>query len=333
MNNFLNLLEYFLYSFFFSLFISPFIISILKKEKIKQTILHYVDNHKNKNGTPTMGGLIFIIAICLISLICFNNNCSYAKITILIFFAYGLVGFLDDFIKFKFKRNLGLRPYQKIVFQVAVSLIVGLYIYNKIGGIILIPFSNIYVDIGAWIIPLIILVFLATSNSVNITDGLDGLATSTSLIFLFSFLILQLLFIQTGVVSVNVVLFEEYKNISYLITIACGSLLCFLLFNCFPAKVFMGDTGSLSLGGLIASVSCFMGMELYIPILGIIFVVNSLSVILQVAYYKMTKKRIFLMAPLHHHFEKKGVHEVRITFTYALISLLVGVVVVLINIL
>lgn len=333
MINYLHLMEYFLYSFFFSLIISPFIISLLKKEKIKQTILHYVENHKSKNGTPTMGGLIFLISISIISFICFKGLNSYSKITVLIFLAYGLVGFIDDFIKFKFKRNEGLLPYQKIIFQLFISLIIGLFIYNKIGGNILFPFLNKYIDFGVWIIPLVVVVFLATTNSVNLTDGLDGLASSTSFIFLISFLILQLIFINTGVVSLNVVTLDEFKNLSVLIAVACGSLLCFLLFNCFPAKIFMGDTGSLALGGLIASLACFTGMELYVPILGIVFVANSLSVILQVAYYKLTKKRIFLMAPLHHHFEKKGVHEVRITFVYALVSLLVGVIVILINIL
>lgn len=333
MISYLKLLEYFLYAFFFSLVVSPLVISIMKREKIKQTILHYVDSHKLKNGTPTMGGLIFLFAISVVSNICFDGCASYAKITILIFLAYGVVGFLDDFIKFKFKRNLGLRAYQKIIFQLLVSVFVGFFVYKNLGGVILIPFSNKIINLGWWIIPLVSIIYLATTNSVNLTDGLDGLASSTTLIFLLSFVILQLIFVSRGIISVNVANIEELNNISIVSVVACGSILCFLLFNCFPAKIFMGDTGSLALGSLIASVSIFSGMELYIPILGIVFVASSVSVILQVAYYKMTKKRIFLMAPLHHHFEKKGVHEVRITFCYALVSLLVGVVVILINIL
>ena len=333
MISYLKLLEYFLYAFFFALIISPFVISLIKREKVKQTILHYVDVHKLKNGTPTMGGVIFLIAISVVSLICLGDNSSYSKITILVFLFYGLVGFLDDFIKFKFKRNLGLRAYQKILFQTIVSLFVGVFVYKNLGGVILIPFSNKLVDLGFWIIPLIVLVYLATTNSVNLTDGLDGLATSTSLIFLLSFLFLQLIFIENGVIVSNVSNVAELWNLSIVVSVSCGVLLCFLLFNCFPAKIFMGDTGSLALGGLIASVSIFSGMELYIPIFGIMFVASAVSVILQVAYYKLTKKRIFLMAPLHHHFEKKGVHEVRITFCYAVLSLIVGVVVVLINIL
>ena len=333
MISYLKLLEYFLYAFFFALIVSPFVISMLKREKIKQTILHYVDNHKLKNGTPTMGGIIFLLTISLISIICIGDASSYVKITILIFLFYGLVGFLDDFIKFRFKRNLGLRAYQKIIFQLIVSILVGWFVYRNLGGVILIPFTNKLIDLGAWIIPLVVLVYLATTNSVNLTDGLDGLATSTTLIYLLSFLILELVLLDKGILAVNVANVAEIYNLSIVISIACGALLCFLLFNCFPAKIFMGDTGSLALGSLIASVSIFSGLELFIPILGFVFVASAVSVILQVAYYKMTKKRIFLMAPLHHHFEKKGVHEVRITFCYATLSLLVGVIVILINIL
>ena len=332
MIDYLNLLEYFLYAFFFALIVSPFVISIMKREKIKQTILHYVDNHKSKNGTPTMGGLIFLIAISVVSLICFKGKSLYAKMTIIIFLCYGIVGFLDDFIKFKFKRNLGLRAYQKIIFQLLVSFAIGFFVYKNIGGVILLPFSNRLVDLKVWIIPLVILIYLATTNSVNLTDGLDGLATSTTLIFLVSFVILQAILTETGVIVYNISNIEELKNLSVVSVVSCGVLLCFLFFNCFPAKIFMGDTGSLALGSLIASVSIFSGLELYIPILGIVFVASAVSVILQVAYYKLTKKRIFLMAPLHHHFEKKGVHEVRITFCYSLVSLIVGVVVILINI-
>ena len=332
MIDYLNLLESFLYAFFFALIVSPLVISIMKREKIKQTILHYVDGHKSKNGTPTMGGLIFLISISVISLICFQGKSLYAKMSVIIFLAYGVVGFLDDYIKFKFKRNLGLRAYQKILFQLLVSFAVGFFVYKNIGGVLLIPFVNRFVDFGIWIIPFVILIYLATTNSVNLTDGLDGLATSTTLIFLISFLILLNIFMETGVVAINVSNLEEFKNLSTLAVVACGVLLCFLLFNCFPAKIFMGDTGSLALGSLIASLSIFSGMELYIPILGIVFVSSAVSVILQVAYYKLTKKRIFLMAPLHHHFEKKGVHEVRITFCYSLVSLIVGVVVILVNI-
>ena len=250
-----------------------------------------------------------------------------------VFISYCLIGFLDDYIKFKFKRNLGLRPYQKILFQLLVSFAVGFFVYRNIGGVILIPFTNHVINLGWWIIPLVVLIYLATTNSVNLTDGLDGLASSTTMIFMLSFVILQMIFINKGIIVSNVSNIEELKNLTIVSVVASGVLLSFLLFNCFPAKIFMGDTGSLALGSLIASVSIFSGMELYIPILGVVFVVSAVSVILQVAYYKLTKKRIFLMAPLHHHFEKKGVHEVRITFCYSLVGVIIGVVVILFNIL
>lgn len=333
MIDYLKLLEYFLYAFFFALLVSPLVISIMRREKIKQTILEYVDVHQSKNGTPTMGGLIFLVVISVVSFVCFDDESLLAKITILIFLAYGVLGFFDDFIKFKFKRNLGLRAYQKIVFQFLVSVAIGFFVYKNIGGVILIPFSNKVVDLGWLIIPFVVLIYLATTNAVNLTDGLDGLASSTTLIFLLSFVVLQLIFISNGTIVFNVATIGELKSLSIISIVACGVLFCFLLFNCFPAKIFMGDTGSLALGSLISSVSIFSGMELYLPILGIVFVVNTVSVILQVAYYKLTKKRIFLMAPLHHHFEKKGVHEVRITFCYAMVSMIVGVVVILLNIL
>lgn len=310
-------------------------ISFIKREKVKQVILNYVESHSAKSGTPTMGGIIFIISISIVSLICFYGKSSIATMAVMIFVAYGLVGFLDDFIKFKFKRNLGLRAYQKIIFQLAVAIFVGFFVYKNenIGGVLIIPFTKITVDIGWWIIPLVALIYLATTNSVNLTDGLDGLASSTTLFYMVSFVGLALVLMSKIFIGASEVQIMEYKNIIILAAVTAGAMISFLVFNCFPAKIFMGDTGSLSLGSLVASVAVFTRMSLYIPILGIMFVISSVSVILQVSYYKLTKKRIFLMAPLHHHFEKKGVHEVRITTCYAIITAIVGAVAILINIL
>ena len=333
MNEYLKLLEYFLYAFFFTLVLSPLVISAIKKERVGQTILHYVESHKGKDGTPTMGGIIFLISISIVSVICFSSQSMLARMSIIVFLSFGIVGFLDDFIKFKFKRNLGLRAYQKILFQVGVSIGIGIFVYKFCGSVILLPFSNYSLDLGVWIIPFVAVIYIATTNSVNLTDGLDGLASSTTFVYLFSFLVLQIILSGKGVIASNVFMGEEMKNMLMLNAVACGALLCFLLFNCFPAKIFMGDTGSLALGSLVASVAIFSGLELYLPILGILFVASSVSVILQVAYYKLTKKRIFLMAPLHHHFERKGVHEVRITLCYTLIGIVVGAVTILINIL
>lgn len=323
------------YGFLLTLAISPLVISLIKREKVKQVILGYVEAHSQKAGTPTMGGIIFLLSISIVSLICFKGESSLAKFAIVVFLAYGFVGFLDDFLKFKFKRNLGLRAYQKIIFQLAISILVGVYVYksNLISTVLVIPFTTSMVDIGAWIIPLVVLIYLATTNAVNLTDGLDGLASSTTMTYMFSFAMLMLVLLQSVFASYSQIVVCELQNLLVLSLVTVGAMMSFLVFNCFPAKVFMGDTGSLALGSLVASIGVFSGMSLYIPILGIMFVLSAVSVIIQVAYYKLTKKRIFLMAPLHHHFEKKGVHEVRITVCYTLITLFIGALVVVLNIL
>lgn len=335
MSDYVHVIECIVWGFLLTLIISPFVIAFIKREKVKQTILHYVEEHKAKAGTPTMGGIIFLISISVVGLICFRGESTLAKVSILIFVAYGLVGFLDDFIKFKFKRNLGLRAYQKIIFQLIISVGVGFFAYynSSVGGVLIVPFTKITIDIGYWIIPLVAIIYLATTNSVNLTDGLDGLASSTTLGYMISFLGIMLVMMSSVFLTSSQVQLEEYKNLMLLSSVAVGAMLSFLVFNCFPAKIFMGDTGSLALGSLVASVAVFSRMSLFIPILGIMFVASSVSVILQVAYFKLKKKRIFLMAPLHHHFEKKGVHEVRITMCYLAVTLFVGAVMVIISIL
>ena len=335
MSDVVYVIKCFLYAFLVTLVISPFIISFIKKEKVKQVILNYVEAHAQKSGTPTMGGIIFLISISLVAYLCFNGQSTLAKISIIIFLSYGLIGFLDDFLKFKFKRNLGLRAYQKIIFQLAISLIIGFYAYHSdlVGSVLVVPFSNLQIDVGWFIVPIVAVVYLATTNAVNLTDGLDGLAGSTTFSYMLSFVVLLFVLLANGTIGSNIVHVEELKNLGILSVSTCGAMLSFLIFNCFPAKIFMGDTGSLALGSLVASVAVFSNLTLYIPILGLMFVASAVSVILQVAYYKLTKKRIFLMAPLHHHFEQKGVHEVRITMCYALASVLVGAVVVILNVL
>ena len=335
MTDYYLLIESLIFAFLFTLAISPFVISLIKREKVKQVILGYVEEHSSKAGTPTMGGIIFLISITIVSLICFKPQNSLAKVSLLIFLAYGLVGFLDDFIKFKFKRNLGLRAYQKIIFQLAISIGVGFFVYksNLVGSKLIIPFSKAEIDVGMWIIPIVSVCYLSSTNAVNLTDGLDGLACSTTFSYMISFVGLSLVLFGSVFVGSNEVHMLEIENLLILSGVVAGAMLSFLIFNCFPAKIFMGDTGSMALGSLVASVAVFSNLTLYIPILGIMFVLSAVSVILQVSYYKLTKKRIFLMAPLHHHFEKKGVHEVRITICYTLITFIVGVIAVLINIL
>ncbi len=335
MSDFTLILQCIVYAFLFTLVVSPFVISFIKKEKVKQVILNYVESHSSKSGTPTMGGIIFLISISIVSFICLKGSSNFAKMTILIFLAYGLVGFLDDFIKFKFKRNLGLKAYQKIIFQLLISTLVGCYVYfaSPVGSVLVVPFTSFQIDIGFWIIPLVAIIFLASTNAVNLTDGLDGLASSTTMAYMLSFVTLVFVLLQKGFLGFGEIQIEEIKNLGIIASVTVGAMLCFLVFNCFPAKIFMGDTGSLALGSLVASVAVFSNLSLYIPIFGVMFVASAVSVIIQVSYYKLTKKRIFLMAPLHHHFEQKGVHEVRITMCYSLITIIIGAVAVLINVL
>ena len=271
--------------------------------------MHYVDKHMAKQGTPTMGGFIFLIPLIFGLLFLQAENRFPALFLVIVTLSYALLGFLDDFIKIHYHRNEGLRPYQKIIGQLGLALIVGLYIYFS--GTTALNFFGLQFDIGAFVIPLVILVLLATTNSVNLTDGLDGLAGGVSFSYLLFFgLILTLI--------------SGAENLAIMCFALVGALLGFLIFNVYPAKIFMGDTGSLALGGFIGTVAVLSGLELILPIMGIMFVLSALSDIIQVAYYKRTKKRVFLMAPLHHHFEQKGVHENRIVVVYIIITTVVS---------
>lgn len=319
-------------AFLVSAVLLPFLIYVLKKEKIKQTILHYVDMHASKAGTPTMGGIAFILSICAVGLLFLRGEKSLGLMTLIVTFAYGLIGFLDDFIKFKFKRNLGLRPYQKIISQLIIAVAVAIFVYKSrdlVGGVLYVPFTRVQIDIGAWIIPFVIFIFLATTNSVNLTDGLDGLASGTTMAYLVTIGGVIVAQLSVRVAGLNLAAVSEYTNLVAICAVGFGALLGFLLFNGFPARIFMGDTGSLSLGGLTACVAIFTRNSLYIPIIGLMFVLSSVSVIIQVAHYKRTKKRVFLMAPLHHHFEKKGISEVKIVVWYTTVTFILGLISVL----
>lgn len=284
------------------------ILKLCKKFHLSQTILHYVDKHAGKSGTPTMGGLIFIFAIIIASAFFLRGQVMGALLALVTMVGYGLLGFLDDFIKVKFHKNEGLKPYQKIIGQVGISLVIAVYVYLNIGGKL--EFFGLNIDLGAFIIPFIVFFFVAVTNSVNLIDGLDGLAGGVNSVYFLFFGLILVLLGQT-----------EYALISFA---SVGALLAFLIVNCFPAKIFMGDTGSLALGGLMASVAALSSTELLMPIIGLMFVVTAVSDIVQVLHYKRTHKRVFLMAPLHHHFEKKGVHENRIVLVYILITMVLG---------
>ena len=303
-------------------------VKFLTKRKYNQTILEYVEVHANKKDTPTMGGIIFIVS-CIIACAIFIRENNFLLILSLLFLVgFGLIGFLDDFIKIKFKRNLGLRPYQKIIGQGGLSLILSLYVFfssNQINTFL--PFTTNIINFGFWIIPIVFLVTIATTNAVNLIDGLDGLATKVSMVYLLAFATLLFVFSDKlyylGYSELNIM---QMQNLAYGCVILSGALLAFLIFNCNKAKVFMGDVGSLALGGFISCIGILSGLWLYIPLLGVLYVLTALSVLMQVAYYKKTKKRIFLMAPLHHHFEKKGVNEQKIVTIYTIISIIVSLV-------
>ena len=321
-----------LVSFTVCVIVAPVILKTIKRFKARQTILHYVDVHKQKAGTPTMGGIIFIVGIILTSLILFSYNSSLATIVLVVTLGYGILGFLDDFIKIKFKQNEGLKPYQKVIGQVSIATIVSFFAFNSpyIGSSLVVPFINTEVNLLSFYIPFMIFVFLAVTNSVNLTDGLDGLAGGVSFVYFIGFTFIFYFFLQDQInAGVGQALIGEYNNLLIVCGATIGSLLAYLIYNSHPASVFMGDTGSIALGGLIASMAVVTRLSLLIPILGFMFVASSVSVTLQVLYYKKTKKRIFKMAPLHHHFEKSGMNETKIVAIYIIVTIILAVISVL----
>ena len=309
-------------SFGLSILFAPIIFGFSKKIHAKQTILHYVKEHASKAGTPTMGGIIFIVPTIIVSLFLFTSDYMYAMISLTSFFAYALLGFLDDFIKVYYKQNLGLKPYQKIIGQVGISFVIAVFVFKTIGSEIFIPFTNNTLNIGAFIIPLVMLVYIATVNSVNLIDGLDGLCSLVSINYLTFFALILI-----SVFGASAVVFgREIFNLNITIFCLIGSLVGFLIFNIYPAKIFMGDTGSLAIGGFIASISILTKMELLIPILGMAYVITAISDIIQVLHYKRTKKRVFKMAPLHHHFQMSGMHENKVVFVYFISTFILNLV-------
>lgn len=292
--------------------LTALLMPLLRRLKAGQYILGYVKEHKGKSGTPTMGGLAFITAIIIVAIIYFRFENQTVNLTLITVAGFMLVGFLDDFLKIYRKENEGLKPYQKIIFQLAIAVIAAVYCYVNHITRLYVPFGGGFsFDIYWGIIPLVLFVFLASVNCVNLTDGLDGLAGGTSLAYL---------------ASIGVILAAGGNPSATVCFIGVGALAAFLLFNANKAAIFMGDTGSLALGGLIACVTVFSGYALYLPIIGITFVFSGISVIVQVIYYKRTGRRVFLMAPLHHHFQMKGYTECKISYAYALVTALTGII-------
>ncbi len=295
------------------------VIPLLKRLRAGQSILSYVKEHESKNGTPTMGGLFFVPTAAAVALL-FSSAEGFRTVLVVcsVGMAFMAVGFLDDFIKIRLKRNEGLKPYQKILFQLAVALVASLYAYYSGQTSLVIPFWGRSVSAGLWVLPLAMFVFVATSNCVNLTDGLDGLAGGVS--FIYFLMTALIIVIEEGCG------FFEADDMAVVCVCLAGSLIGFLCFNTNKASVFMGDTGSLALGGLVAAVGLFSKNMLFIPIVGAVFVMSGVSVIIQVLVYKKTRRRVFLMAPVHHHFQMKGFSESKIAFAYKTVTLLLGLV-------
>jgi phospho-N-acetylmuramoyl-pentapeptide-transferase len=298
-----------LLSFIIATVIGPLFIPVLHRLKFGQSIREEgPKSHQKKAGTPTMGGIIFIVSSMIAMIIMVKNASDEAMIALYAFIAFGFIGFLDDLLKIIRKKNLGLRAYQKMILLIVFSTIFAYYAYvnSQIGTKIMIPFSKTSIDLGIWYIPFIVLFFAATTNGVNLTDGLDGLATSVTLLVMTFF----------AMVSYGM----GHWTLSIFCVVVAGALLGFLRVNAFPARVFMGDTGSLALGGAIAATAMMLKLPLIVIVVGGIYVMETLSVILQVASFKLTGKRIFKMSPLHHHFELSGWPEPKIVSIFSIVT-------------
>lgn len=294
-------------SFIVASILGPIIIPLLHKLKFGQNIRQEgPKSHLKKAGTPTIGGLIFIFATIITMFIMVGNPTDEAMIALYSFVGFGFVGFLDDLLKIIKKKNEGLTSGQKMILLLIVSGFLTWYAYKYIGTSINIPFLNGQINFGLFYIPFVMFYFAGVTNAVNLTDGLDGLATSVT-VLVTTFL---------GIISYNL----GHISLAIFCVALAGALLAFLRFNAFPARVFMGDTGSLALGGAVAMVALILKMPLILVLIGIIYVIETLSVILQVASFKLTGKRIFKMAPIHHHFEQLGWSETRIVSVFSIIT-------------
>ena len=313
-----------LVSFGVAVVLGLIILPILKKLKISQEERSEgPKSHLSKKGTPTMGGIISIIAIILLTvatglLYAKNGEIEVVKRLIPLLFAavgFGIVGFIDDFKKMVLKNTEGLKPSYKMLGLLIIAVCFVIYILNllNIGSDIYIPIIKTYVNIPVWIyIPFAILVMLATTNAVNLTDGIDGLATSVTTIIIACLSVIGVIF--------------NVREVIIFGSIVCGCNLAFLLFNLHPAKVFMGDTGSLMLGGVIAGMALMLKMPLLLILIALIPVIETLSVMIQVTYFKKTGKRVFKMTPIHHHFELSGWSENKVVTVFSLITLVLCIV-------
>ncbi len=310
------LLYPFALAFVVCLIIGPFVIKLMQKLRFGQQVRDDGPaSHLKKQNVPTMGGIMMIVALAVVGLV-FRFEGS-ALIALLATVGYALIGFLDDIIKIIKKRSLGLRAYQKIIGQFGIALIVSVYAYKSeaIGSKIFIPFLGLC-DLGWWYIPFSMFVILAIVNGENLADGLDGLASRMTLVegITLAVLIANVAYMNTDA--------HDMRQVAMLASALGGACLGFLRFNSYPARIFMGDTGALGLGGCLALCALFSRMAILLPVMCVMLVATCVSVILQVGSFKLRHgKRIFKMAPLHHHYELLGYHETTVTSMYTLITI------------
>lgn len=298
--------------------LGPMVIPFLKKLKIGQSIREEgPQSHiATKSGTPTMGGLLIILGT-IIATITSGNFSKEVIVSIISMLAFGLVGFLDDYIKVVLKRNLGLKAYQKIIGQLIFAILLAIYgsKHSVDGTKLIIPFTNIHLELGILYIPFAVFAIVGIVNGVNLTDGLDGLNSGVTLIVMSAFALIANSFSMFD---------SSYNGIVIVSAATAGACLGFLRYNAHPAKIFMGDTGSLALGGMLAAVAVNTSLIFVLPIIGGIYIAEILSVIIQVSHYKRTKKRVFKMAPIHHHFEMCGWKETKVVAVFWLVSVILA---------
>lgn len=300
-----------LVAFVISILLGPILIPLLHKLKFGQSIREDgPKSHQKKAGTPTMGGIIFILATILSMILVIKNPDGKTVLALYSLIGFGIIGAMDDALKIIHKKNEGLKSYQKMILLFILSTVLAYSAAHNpnIGTAIIVPFINQTWELERWYIPFIIFFFLATTNGVNLTDGLDGLATSITLLVMTFFALISL-----AIGNYQIALFSA---------IVAGALLGFLRYNAFPAQVFMGDTGSLALGGVVAAIAMVLQLPLLVLLVGGIYVIEVLSVIIQVTSFKLTGKRVFKMAPIHHHFELSGWYETRIVSIFSIITVI-----------
>lgn len=299
-------------SFLIVLILGPIFIPMLTKFKFGQTVRDDgPQTHLQKNGTPTMGGILIIMAILITCLTRSHIN-SDLIIGLICVVGFGFVGFVDDFIIIRMKRSLGLKPWQKIVMQFAIALYVSYYQYSSSPSAtqLIIPFTDYVINLGILYIPIMTFMIVGIVNAVNLTDGLDGLASGVTLIVSAFFIIFATSISNT--------------DVAILAAATAGACIGFLGFNAFPARIFMGDTGSMALGGAVVAFAVLTNSMILFILVGGIYFAEAISVMLQVASFKLFKKRIFKMAPLHHHFEECGWPETRVVFTFWIVSIVLA---------